>query len=413
MMGYLKTITIIQLFFLVNLSLAQNSGWVKQESGTDAQLNEIFFVDTQRGWVVGDEIILGTTDGGETWIVQDSSDVFFRSVFFTNQNHGWAVGFVPDQTEGVIYQTTDGGLNWQVQDSTERDLHDIYFADADTGFICGGVSKSSILKTTDGGASWEINSNNSYGALCAIHFSDLLHGWAVGEQGLVMITENSGKIWNRRLPNLDGGYIYDVQFVNQDTGWCLGGNKLFKSNDGGENWELQSDPNFLLYTDLHFYNAEIGWLIGSNKGYFDSDRIIYTSDGGVSWQIQDSVQTDFMNSIFFIDDKSGWVTGFNGLILKTTNGGITSVWEHIDQIKQFKLSPNYPNPFNPSTTISWQLAVSSEVELSIYNILGKKVVSLITEKQQAGTHQIEWDATGFASGVYYYRLTTEAAFVQT
>ena len=152
-MACVKSFFFFLLLLLVSLCMAQTSGWVKQESGTDAQLNTIFFADTERGWVVGDEIILGTTDGGETWIVQDSSDVFFRSVFFTDQNHGWAVGFLPDLTEGVIYQTTDGGLHWQVQDSIEKDLHDIYFADADTGFICGGVSKSSILKTTDGGAS--------------------------------------------------------------------------------------------------------------------------------------------------------------------------------------------------------------------------------------------------------------------
>jgi hypothetical protein len=79
----------------------------------------------------------------------------------------------------------------------------------------------------------------------------------------------------------------------------------------------------------------------------------------------------------------------------------------------FSLKQNYPNPFNPRTVISWQLPVRSEVELTIYNILGETVTTLVSEKQAAGYHQVEWDATGFSSGVYYYRLRTDAGFVQT
>jgi N-acetylneuraminic acid mutarotase len=72
--------------------------------------------------------------------------------------------------------------------------------------------------------------------------------------------------------------------------------------------------------------------------------------------------------------------------------------------KTFSLNQNYPNPFNPSTMISYQLPKTTKVELSIYNILGQKVVTLISEKQQIGYYQVEWDATGFASGIYYFTL---------
>lgn len=65
---------------------------------------------------------------------------------------------------------------------------------------------------------------------------------------------------------------------------------------------------------------------------------------------------------------------------------------------------NFPNPFNPSTTIHYQLPKSSEVELSIYNLLGQKIETLISERQQSGKHQIKWDATGFPSGIYYYMI---------
>ena len=71
---------------------------------------------------------------------------------------------------------------------------------------------------------------------------------------------------------------------------------------------------------------------------------------------------------------------------------------------KFDLKQNYPNPFNPRTMISYQLPMTNEVELSIYNLLGQKVITLVSERQKAGHHQVEWNASGFASGVYYYQL---------
>jgi len=79
----------------------------------------------------------------------------------------------------------------------------------------------------------------------------------------------------------------------------------------------------------------------------------------------------------------------------------------------FDLSQNYPNPFNPVTIIDYQLPMNNEVNLSVYNSLGQKVVTLINKQQRAGSHQVEWDASGYASGVYYYRLSTSSGFVQT
>lgn len=70
------------------------------------------------------------------------------------------------------------------------------------------------------------------------------------------------------------------------------------------------------------------------------------------------------------------------------------------------LHPNYPNPFNPSTTLSFTLASPDQVELSIYNSLGSKVYSLRKGYMSAGTHQIIFDAKQLPSGLYYYQLTT-------
>ena len=63
--------------------------------------------------------------------------------------------------------------------------------------------------------------------------------------------------------------------------------------------------------------------------------------------------------------------------------------------------------------INYQLSKTSDVEISIYNLLGKKIATLVNKKQNAGTHQIEWDASAFASGVYLYRMMTDNGYVET
>jgi hypothetical protein len=72
--------------------------------------------------------------------------------------------------------------------------------------------------------------------------------------------------------------------------------------------------------------------------------------------------------------------------------------------QEFALRQNHPNPFNPITIINYQLPITNDVDLSIYNMLGQKVATLVNERKQVGYHHVEWDASGFATGVYYYRI---------
>jgi hypothetical protein len=72
--------------------------------------------------------------------------------------------------------------------------------------------------------------------------------------------------------------------------------------------------------------------------------------------------------------------------------------------QEFRLEQNYPNPFNPATVISYQLPVSGNITLKIYDILGNEVATLVNEIKPAGSYKVEFNAKDFSSGVYFYRI---------
>ena len=87
---------------------------------------------------------------------------------------------------------------------------------------------------------------------------------------------------------------------------------------------------------------------------------------------------------------------------------ITNASDNMRIPETFTLHQNYPNPFNPTTTIGYSVRAYDHtplhVNLSIYNLSGQKVATLVDKIQSAGRYQVEWDASGFASGIYYYKI---------
>ena len=93
--------------------------------------------------------------------------------------------------------------------------------------------------------------------------------------------------------------------------------------------------------------------------------------------------------------------------------GIVGVEEDISSSPlSFILNQNYPNPFNPVTTINYALPSTSKVLLIIYNLRGEEIARLVDGIQQAGLHQITWDASGVSSGIYFYRIQVSSTSVR-
>lgn len=152
--------------------------------------------------------------------------------------------------------------------------------------------------------------------------------------------------------------------------------------------------------------------------------LFFSPDGGITWEeikldidipersyqwVVPQLTIDEGRIRIYMDNVGG---GYTGTSENFSIRGVVTVEDEEVLSRSFNLYPNYPNPFNPTTTISFTLSKSSHISLLIYDIHGREVESLIEGIQPAGSHSIEWNASNLASGVYFYRLTADE-FIQT
>jgi len=126
-----------------------------------------------------------------------------------------------------------------------------------------------------------------------------------------------------------------------------------------------------------------------------------------------AIATDGSHGIGLVQTAAGDPIDFVGSVTGNVNAQLTDIHEEGKGIpSRFELLQNYPNPFNPATTIEYGLPSASRVELRLYDILGREVATLVNEVQTPGYHTVRFDASGLASGVYFYRLRA-GEFTQT
>lgn len=112
----------------------------------------------------------------------------------------------------------------------------------------------------------------------------------------------------------------------------------------------------------------------------------------------------------------GMVNGVDTLtgVINAANIGTATL--SLDSIRSahplFSLAQNFPNTFNPVTTIRYSIPIAATVTLTLFDVSGRKVATLISDQQSAGTYDFQFDGGKFASGVYFYRLKTDSGFLQ-
>jgi len=249
--------------------------------------------------------------------------------------------------------------------------------------------------------------------------------------------------------NGDGTFTKIIigEFVN-DGGRSNGATWSDYNNDGFldlfvPNGQQPSQSNFLYRNNgISGYN----WINIKCVGIPSNTSAIGTKlkakaiiDGQPVWQLnQVSGQTGFnaqnsFNAEFGIGDAlvvdsiliiwpAGMVDVYNNIevnkFYQATEGQgleeifLSSVEKEIDILNKYVLFDNYPNPFNPTTTIKYQIPELSFVTLKIYDVLGNEIATLDNEERPAGEYEVEFDATELTSGIYFYRLQANS-FVET
>jgi len=182
------------------------------------------------------------------------------------------------------------------------------------------------------------------------------------------------------------------------------------TSDGGTSWETCTDEDVTggskLWSSVFLTETGKAWAVGS------SGRIVYSNDWGHTWESQESGVTDLLSEVYFLNDSVGWIVGgFSGnVILYTKNGGVTDSGTggiSLAESRNYRLEQNYPNPFTTTTQITYKLNSSRHVCLTIYDISGRKIQTLVNELRQLGEHSVVWDASHFSSGLYFYELKVD------
>jgi hypothetical protein len=161
-----------------------------------------------------------------------------------------------------------------------------------------------------------------------------------------------------------------------------------------------SGGSFLLKAPRYLYNGDVAQVTGTIIP--DTVKVV-TVDNPLG--VTASKALAITDTLYLV---SGTLSGPYTAAVTITGG--TGVEENGTELPAgFALGQNYPNPFNPSTTISFSLAERGTTLLTVYDVLGREVGTLINGTLEAGTHAVTWDAAGVAGGVYYYTLRSGAS----
>jgi hypothetical protein len=263
--------------------------------------------------------------------------------------------------------------------------------------------------------------------------------WDNGEAGAVWVFTRSGGVWTQQGSKLvgtgavggviyqgtsvsissDGNTFVEGGFFDNSSGaiwvftrsggvWTQQGPKLFGSGGIGYTYQgysvaISSDGNTAVsggYSDDTSRGAV--WVFHRNGGVWTQLGPKFVGSNPVGYAFQGySVAISSEGTVI-----EGGPSDNNNLgaawVFRDPTIGIKAISQSVPE--SYSLSQNYPNPFNPSTVIKFQVAGSRFVKLSIYDVLGREVSTLVNEQLKPGTYEVDWNASNYPSGVYFYKL---------
>ena len=274
----------------------------------------------------GTGVIYKTIDGGQNWTINLTTASDMTALYFVNSTHGWAAHY------NTIYKTTDGGGNWTPISVGLSAIYEIKFISTTNGvaFGSGGTLSECIMKTTDGGATWiEITIDANVAELYKGFYLDSSNVYAAGYSNTgttyVAHSNDGGSTWSV-LPTISGvAFLYGIHVTDVNTIYLAGndfGNTqllVLKSINAGNSFStvktITAGANYLNPYDLKFTSATTGYIIGvaqPTSGVGSTFNVLYkTTDSGTTWN--NTAVSGFgnleMNGIAFPSSSIGYAVG--------------------------------------------------------------------------------------------------------
>lgn len=238
----------------------------------------------------------------------------------------------------------------------------------------------------------------------------VLAGGSEGVTGVLLIASSDyGDTWEHLYPPGPAmAFDFDVNLDGElQTIFVSYGNEISRSLDGGDSWEIVFGEE--TYTGVQILDIRYDPLTqellagGINIPQIESQALLASSsDLGETWNILLLQDMDPIVSVGLGPDGHGYFAMPGSGVFRVPLGALSIESNYV--LRSFVLHPPYPNPFNPSTTIEFSIARSSAVTLTVYDLLGRELETILNEPVDAGRHQVEWNPSNIPSGIYFVTM---------
>lgn len=360
-----------------------------------------------------------STNYGETWVnrsINDNGEIMPVSSFLVVRDTIFAG--VPG---GGIYKSINDGLTWQKSDNgVFGNGYRIYnFLQLDSLLFVS--TQNGVYKSSDYGRNWILKGNGLPLNYDSLPFQ-VKTIKSVGKKiyagvdaqfqlkGGLFVSSDMGETWKKVIQN----WVYsgvtistDVESIEYFDGFLyvfFNGFWTIKSMDEGKSW----------IDDDGYHSAWTLYGYGNNLFTANPFNLFFKSSEGQTWKnITYNLPSDIW-SVYEIDSTLFAGLKYNGIWKSSIKNIITEVnnYSLVNIPKKYVIEQNYPNPFNPTTTINYIVEKEGIVKIVVYDILGKKIKTLVDEKKEVGEHHTIWDSKdeqgqNVVSGIYYYSMVSE------
>jgi hypothetical protein len=413
--------------------------FINMMHSTSMEFYEMQFPSANTGFAIasdstGYKIIKSVNDNWGANICFSTSHTI-KGIEFPSVNTGYAIC-----DSGLVYKTTNSGTNWfALNTGTTHLLRDIKFMNNLTGWVVG--DSGLVLKTTTGGETpvlYTVSGTVKYqdnslpvtsGYVKAIKYDSTLFNIVTVDSAQI---QPNGSYTFTHIPPM----VIDIMAYENDEEELSFVPTYYISTI---NW--QNAVNVRVDSNISNINISVKRTVNQGNSFHISGYV-YTNNTGDNSTLKDAIiysrlagvfkgySVSLSNGYYCIDslppgvhelivDRMGYEPA--NYILSITNSNIDNVNFYLDNTlvqvphneclipDKIYLSQNYPNPFNPKTIIGFQIDKSGFTNLTVYDILGKSVVTLVNEDLTPGNYKAEFDGTGLASGLYFYRLEVRQA----